>query len=97
MKINILKIFATAIAFTFCGVGISVFMWAIEASGHELIPGHQVEDWFAQGTFIVIYASLAGFLVDAIRWLTAVAWVPVRRQAGQAARKRQGTEVCLSD
>ena len=46
MKINILKLFATAIAFTLCGVGISVFMWSVEATGHELIPGHQVQDWF---------------------------------------------------
>ena len=97
MKINILKLFATAIAFTLCGVGISVFMWSVEATGHELIPGHQVQDWFTQATFIVVYASLAGFLVDAIRWLTAVAWVPVRNKAGRRAGKSGRHQVCLSD
>lgn len=97
MTKTILRIFATSIAFVCTAVAISVFMWAVEATGHELIAGHQVEDWFRQGTFIVVYALLAGFLVDAIRWITAVAWVPTRDRVGRKTRKQHSSEICLSD
>ena len=93
MKTLLLRTFATSIAFGFTAVGISIFMWALEATGRELVPGRQVEDWFLQGAFIVVYALLAGFMVDSIRWLTSVAWVP----APDRTRNRQGTEVCISD
>ena len=97
MTKTILRLFATSLAFVGAAIAISVFMWAVEATGHELVPGHQVEDWFKQGSFIVMYALLAGLLVDTIRWLTAVAWVPTRERLGQASRKRHSTEICVSD
>jgi ABC-type nickel/cobalt efflux system permease component RcnA len=93
MKKALFRTFATSIAFGCTAIAISVAMWALEASGRELIAGQQVEDWFKQGAFLLIYALLAGFLVDSIRWLTAVAWAP----APDRARNRRATKVCLSD
>ena len=94
---TILKTGAITIAFTGAGVGISVILWALEATGNEVIPGHHVENWIRQGAFTVIYSLLAGFLVDAIRWLTGVAWLSVREHVAQGADKRRGSKVCLSD
>ena len=33
------------------------------------MPGHDVENWLAQGIFTALYALFAGVLVDALRWL----------------------------
>ena len=93
MKQALLRTFATSIAFGCAAVAISIVMWALEATGRELTAGQPVEDWFTQAAFLVIYALLAGFLIDSIRWLTAVAWAP----ATERTRNRRATKVCLSD
>ena len=93
MKNILLRTFATSLAFGCTAVVISLVMWALDAAGQEVIAGQQVDDWFQQGAFLVIYALLVGFLVDSIRWFTTIAWAP----ATDRARNRRGSEVCLSD
>ena len=93
MKKLLLRTFATSIAFSFSAVGISLFMWALEATGRELVPGQQVESWLQQGMWIVVYALLVGFMIDSLRWITKVAWVP----APDYSHKRYNTEVWLTD
>ena len=98
MTKTILKTFAITIAFACSAIAISLFMWTLDAAGYEVVAGQQVDDWFKQGVFTLAYALLAGFLVDSIRWLTAVAWVPARRRViGHKLRKRHASQVCLSD
>ena len=88
---------ATSIAFLFTAVVITAVLWTVSLTGYELVPGHSVGNWLTQGTFTALYALLAGFLVDTVRWVTAVAW----RTAGskRTVREREGrtADPCLAD
>lgn len=85
MVMKTLRILTTSIAFLCTAVAISAVLWALAASGHELVPGHRVDNWLVQGTFTALYALLAGLLVDALRWISAVAWRSAEpRQTGRA-------------
>ena len=88
---------ATSIAFLFTAVVITAVLWVVSLTGYELVPGHSVENWLAQGTFTVLYALLAGFLVDTVRWLTAVAWRPARSRKAVLERNGHRADACLAD
>jgi len=97
MNMKILRIMATSIAFLLAAVVITAALWAVSAIGYELVPGHTVENWLAQGTFTALYALLAGFLVDSVRWLTAVAWRPATSKSTVRERNRHRVDPCLAD
>lgn len=88
---------ATSIAFPLAAVVITAVLWAVSLTGYELVPGHRVENWLAQGTFTASYALLGGFLVDTVRWLTAVAWRPARSRNIVLERNRRTADPCLAD
>ncbi|MEE4163550.1 MAG: hypothetical protein V2I25_13675 [Woeseiaceae bacterium] len=94
---KILQNMATSIAFPLTAMVITTVLWAVSMTGYELVPGHSVENWFAQGTFTASYALLAGFLVDTVRWLTAVAWRPARPGNIVLERNRRSADPCLVD
>ena len=102
MTMKILRNMATSIAFLLAALVITTFLWTVSLTGYELVPGHSVENWLAQGAFTALYALLAGFLVDTVRWLTAVAWRPARSrnivlERNRLERNRRTADPCLAD
>ena len=97
MVMKILQNMATSIAFPVTAVAITAVLWAVSLTGYELVPGHSVGNWLAQGAFTGLYALLAGFLVDTVRWLAAIAWQPARSKAAVAERNRHRADHCLAD
>lgn len=82
MIMKILRNMTASIAFPITAAVICAALWALSATGHELVPGHDVENWLAQGAFTALYALFAGVLVDALRWLLGVAWRSADPHAG---------------
>jgi len=100
MTMKILRFLATSIAFSLMAAAITLVMWALSVAGYELVPGHQVQNWLAQGIMTVAYGSLAGLLVDAARMLAAImalAWQPIHGRDSRTWREKNGADACLAD
>lgn len=94
---KILRLISISAAFGVTAVAITLVMWVLTVTGHELIPGHPVQDWLKQGMATVAYAISAGLLVDAARWFTVLVWRLVYSASARSWQEQHGAGTCFAE
>ena len=84
MVSNIFRLFGISISFFFAALLAFAAMWGLGVAGYYAVPGHVAASWTGQGELLVVYATMAGFMADLIRFVAAIVWRGSARSALQS-------------